>query len=157
MSQFERKLAAQEDYTAEAAALCEQFQLIIDACDTLDAYQGTGNISAEIRNWVDTLRDVAEVGKYVFEQLQTLDPVSKDDDQSIIAMINFINDASKRLNDTNAHTQKAAQKRIYPFIESVLSAMAETMYPALGFPCTAAGFGSANADYSAMTDGQKDT
>ena len=154
---FERKLAAQEDYTAAAAALCEQFQLIIDACDTLDAYQGTGNISAEIRNWVDTLRDVAEVGKYVFEQLQTLDPVSKDDDQSIIAMINFINDASKRLNDTNAHTQKAAQKRIYPFIESVLSAMAETMYPALGFPCTAAGFGSANADYSAMTDGQKDT
>ncbi len=154
---FERKLAVQEDYTAEAAALCEQFQLIIDACDTLDAYQGTGNISAEIRNWVDTLRDVAEVGKYVFEQLQTLSPVSKDDDQSIAAMINFINDASKRLNDTNAHTQKAAQKRIYPFIESVLSAMAETMYPALGFPCTAAGFGSANADYSAMTDGQKDT
>ncbi len=154
---FERKLAVQEDYTAEAAALCEQFQLIIDACDTLDAYQGTGNISAEIRNWVDTLRDVAEVGKYVFEQLQTLSPVSKDDDQSIAAMINFINDASKRLNDTNAHTQKAAQKRIYPFIESVLSAMAETMYPALGFPCTAAGFGSANADYSAMTDGQKYT
>ena len=35
--------------------------------------------------------------------------------------------------------------------------MAETMYPALGFPCTAAGFGSANADYSAMTDAQKDT
>lgn len=155
LKNFEKAYFRGSDYRKEANIVKERFVEIKEAIETLRNYKGTNNITGEIAQWMDVVYDIVNAGIYVIDQLDSLKSVDKTNSASITKALTIITEGKNKLNKANnGHDGKqAAQKVLYPFVESLLDNVEASVYETLDIDCAYSGFGSAKRDYAPAIDG----